>query len=155
MTLTSWGIEGLTFEIENGKKSFKPEIIFPTNTEGTINITKEYGFDTIFNLNENVDIENAKKPQYIVEFLEKSINNNDTAEANPVLKLTENESEVETTIMEKLSEYINPALKSFITGELDIESDWADYLTELENRGYKLIEDTWNRSWTRNDSDGS
>jgi hypothetical protein len=37
----------------------------------------------------------------------------------------------------------------FITGELDIESDWNAYLLELEKRGYKTLEVIWNDTWLK------
>ena len=147
MTLTTWGIEGLTFENMPDGKVFLPNIITPKNASGTIDLTKEYGFDTLFNLNENEEFENYKKPVEIEAFLERSLNAEETAEMPPQLILNSDAIEAVRIIDEKITPYAAETGTKFITGELDIEENWTNYLHELEMRGYKTLEAIWNAAW--------
>jgi putative aldouronate transport system substrate-binding protein len=146
-TLTTWGIEGLTYENTPEGKAYLPTIKTPKNADGTIDISLEYGFDLIFNLAENEEFEDYKKPAEIVTFLEKSLNANEAAEMAPQLKLDAQSSEAIRIINEKLNPYVAETSSKFITGEMDIDKDWDAYLVELENRGYKTLESIWNDSW--------
>lgn len=87
MTLNTWGIAGLTFEDTSTGKVFLPHVKTPKNAGGTLDIVKEYGFDLLFNLNENVEFEDYKKPPEIVEFLKNSLAANETAKLSPSLQL--------------------------------------------------------------------
>ena len=146
-TLTTWGIEGLTFENTSDGKVFLPNIITPKNASGTIDMSKEYGFDTIFDLNENEEFEDYKKPAEIAAFLENSLNAEDAAEMDPQLKLCSDAINAVQPINEKIDPYITKTFKYFITGELSIDKDWDEYLLEIEKRGYKTLEEIWNAAW--------
>jgi len=148
-TLTAWGVEGLTFENTSDGKIFLSNIITPKNPEGTIDISKEYGFDLLFNLNEDVDFEDYKKPEEIVEFLNHSQNNNDAMKMNPTLKLSSSDIEAISIINGNIIPYVDRSSHQFITGELSIEENWNDYLLELEKRGYKTLEIIWNNAWKK------
>jgi len=146
--LTYWGIEELTYKNTPKGKEFLPEIISSKNPEGTINITKEYGFNTIFDLNEDEEFEDRKKPDDIVTFLSNSEKANETLENNPKLSLNEEELEMESIINEELSKYVDDASKKFITGELSIDNDWDMYISEIDSIGYTVLENIWNSAWT-------
>ena len=54
---------------------------------------------------------------------------------------TEEDSAVIADIEATLKDYIKQALAQFVTGDLDIEKDWDQYLKNLEGMRYKeLIE---------------
>jgi putative aldouronate transport system substrate-binding protein len=147
MTLTTWGIEGLTYEITPEGKVYLPHIITPKNTAGTVDITSEYGFDSIFNLNENEEFENYKKPVEIEAFLDRSLKAGETLELPPQLTLSSDSIEAISMIDEKINSYVAETGTKFITGEWDIEENWDNYLNELEIRGYKTLEAIWNADW--------
>jgi putative aldouronate transport system substrate-binding protein len=147
MILTTWGIEGLTFENISDGKVFLPEIITPKNASGTIEISKEYGLDIFFNLVENEEFEDYKKPPEIAAFLENSLNAEDAAEMDPQLKLNSDAINAVQLINEKIDPYITETFKHFITGELSVDQDWDEYLLEIEKRGYKTLEEIWNNTW--------
>jgi len=148
-TLTTWGVEGLTYQNTPNGKAYLPNIKTPKNAEGTIEIGKEYGFDLLFNLAENEEFEDYKKPAEIVAFLENSLKANDAAEMSPPLKLDPQSIEAIRLINEKITPYVADASTKFITGELDIDKDWDAYLLELEKRGYKTVEEIWNDAWKK------
>ena len=92
--LTTWGVEGLTFEKANNMHQFLPNIITPKNKEGTIDISSEYGFNLMFDLIENEEFEDYKKPDKIVEFLARSEKAGETQKSEPNLIIRENDSEI-------------------------------------------------------------
>ncbi|MDA3938497.1 MAG: hypothetical protein PF693_04205 [Spirochaetia bacterium] len=104
---------------------------------GTIDIRMEYGFDLFFNLVEDEEFEDYKKPNEIVTFLDRSLRGNETAELSPHLKLNTKSIELIRIVNEKLGPYVTEAGIKFITGEMDIDKDWNSYLSELRKRGYK------------------
>ena len=151
MTLTTWGIEGLTFENTPNGKVFLPNIISPKNSQGTLDITKEYGLDALFNLAENEEFEDYKKPDEISAFLENSLNAEETTQLPPRLILSPDAIEAARLIEEKIIPYVTETSNKFITGEISIEDNWNDYLSELENRGYKILQEIWMSSWRQQD----
>ncbi|MGL1891860.1 MAG: extracellular solute-binding protein [Spirochaetaceae bacterium] len=149
MELTTWGEEGITYEKNNNIKTFLSNIKTPKNQNGTVDISAEYGFNLIFNLNENEEYEDFKKPKEIVTFLSNSEKEGETMKMNPVIKLGTSEIDVIALVDETLVPYVNDVSLKFITGELDIDNDWDSYITEIENIGYKILEETWNKAWDR------
>lgn len=146
MTLTSWGVEGITFGNTPNGKSFLPQIRTTANPDGAFDMTGEYGLATLFDLNENPEYEDFKKPPAIVEFLERSLEANETAAMAPRLELGSNALGAIAAISGVIG-YAADAGQEFITGSLSIETDWDSYILELERRGYSALEAIWNASW--------
>ncbi len=144
--LSYWGIEGLTYETTADGKQFLPDIITPKNLNGTTRMS-EYGFDLIFNLNEDEEFEDYKKPDDIVIFLKNSEKANETLQNSPKLLLSDNAFEMARIISEDLSSYVGETNKKFITGELSIDEDWDTYLAKLYELGYVILENIWNNAW--------
>lgn len=149
MDLTSWGIEGLTYQNTTDGKAYLQNIKTPKNPLGTLDIEKEYGFNVLFNLNENVSFEDYKKPAEIVNFLARSEKDNETLAMNPALKLGTDDMELVRITNEALQPYVDDTSLKFITGELNIDSDWGEYLATLEKKGSKVIETIWNDAWKK------
>ena len=147
MTLTTWGVAGVTYQETPEGKAFLPEIKTPKNPQGTLDITADYGLATFFDLCENEAYEDYKKPPEIVEFLERSLNAEEAAEMPPTLQLDSNAIEAIRVVNEGLNPYVTESSQAFITGVLDIDEDWEEYLLILEKRGYKTLEEIWNVIW--------
>jgi putative aldouronate transport system substrate-binding protein len=147
MNLTTWGVEGFTYEKTANGKVFLPTVKTPKNPAGTIDISKEYGFNLLFNLNENAEFEDYKRPPEIVTFLAESQKGKETLPLAPTLKLNSQSLEGIRIINENITPYVADSSTKFITGELDIEKDWDAYLQELDQRGYKTLEQIWNDAW--------
>ena len=45
--------------------------------------------------------------------------------------------------------YLDEKSIKFITGDLSIEDDWDEYLSEIDDIGYTVLEKTWNNAWKR------
>jgi putative aldouronate transport system substrate-binding protein len=146
-TLTTWGIEGLTYENTPAGKTFLPEIITTKNPYGSVDLAKVYGVNMLFNLNEDEEFEDYKKPAAITDFLKKSLEAGETAEMPPALALDKHSLEVIQIMNDKILPYTAASCTSFITGELSIDDDWNVYREELEKMGYKVLEVIWNDAW--------
>ena len=144
--LTYWGIEELTYETTADGKVFLPNIITSKNSDGTIS-TKEYGFDLLFNLCEDEEFEDNKKPDDIVLFLNNSDNANETIAVSPKLLLSNDAVDMVNIVMGDLSIYVDDASKKFITGELSVEDDWDTYIAKIEELGYESLKSIWNNAW--------
>ena len=147
MTLTTWGVEGITFENTPDGKAFLPNIKTPKNPEGILDITEVYGLGTLFDLNENEEFEDYKKPPEIVEFLEVSLAAGDAAEMAPPLTLGPDAIEAIRIVNEELTPYLAETSEQFITGELSVDDDWDEYVSQLEKRGYSTLESIWDDAW--------
>jgi putative aldouronate transport system substrate-binding protein len=145
MALTTWGVKDVTYaETPNGK-TFLPG---PAASTGPVtDYTAAYGLETMFNLNENEEFEDFKKPAEIVEFLDASLAAEDAAPMEPNLKLDASAIEAIRLLNEKIDPYVANASHAFITGEMEIEADWDAYLQGLEKRGYTTLEEIWNSTW--------
>ncbi|MBK7181051.1 MAG: extracellular solute-binding protein [Chloroflexi bacterium] len=137
-TLTTWGIEGLTYENTPNGKNFLPDIV-----------PDEYGLSLLFNLVENEEYTDLNKPAEIAAFLERSLNAKETLEISPQLQLDAQSIEAIRIINEKLEPYAAEMSTKFITGEMDINMDWDAYILELDSRGYKTLEIIWNDAWQK------
>lgn len=145
MTLTTWGVEDVTYaETPQGKT------LLPGPADGAepvTDYTAAYGLETIFNLNENEEFEDFKKPPEIVEFLDDSLAAGDAAPLDPNLKLDASAVEAIRLLNEKLDPYVANASRAFITGEMDVDADWDAYVEGLAERGYETLEVIWNSTW--------
>ncbi len=149
--LTYWGVEGITYEHMSDGNVLVESIISPKNTNGDINMNSEYGFNMLFNLNESMSFEDYKKPDNIVDFLNASIQNEETQKEKPVLKLTNNEVMIVESVAEELASIADEYREKFISGELDFEDDWSNYVGLLDDNGAGVIEKVWNDAWQSNE----
>jgi len=149
MDLTTWGVEGLTYESTSSGNVFLSDIQTAKNPQGTVEKLRIAGFDMMFNLNENEEFEDYKKPEDILSFLLASREAGETMDASPRLNLDSNEIEMISLIYESLLPYVDDASYKFIVGELSIDDDWEDYLVKIDEIGYAILEKIWNDAWER------
>jgi putative aldouronate transport system substrate-binding protein len=148
-TLTYWGVEDITFTENLGKKAFLPFIETPKNPDGTVNPKAEYGLETFFDNVENEEFEDYKKPFEIVTFLNESIKNKETLPLDPPLIIGEESLKAINLLSPPLDLYVSQTSNKFITGELDIQQYWEEYIETLTQYGYKSLENIWNSTETK------
>ena len=92
-----------------------------TRADGTT--MKKDAFDSTAHSNvvtaENYECYNGKQPQYLL----------------PTLYYTSEESDICADIIADISSYIEESIAEFTTGVRDVESDWDNYLKEINNMG--------------------
>jgi putative aldouronate transport system substrate-binding protein len=145
--LTYWGVEGLTFERGDNGNVLLDNIKSPKNIDGNIDLSVDYGFNMFFNMNESRSYEDYKKPDYIVDFLNTSFQNQDTQEETPDLILSTNEMIIVEKISGELVIIANEYTEKFIKGELNFEEDWLNYINILNDNGAEIMVEIWNDAW--------
>ena len=148
-TLTAWGVEGITYTQTEAGKSLLPSVISPRTPDGELDLATDFGFASLFDLNENAEFEDYKKPDNIVSFLQESLLADETANPLPQLVLDTGSLQAVGEIKPSLDTYAAEASKAFVTGEMDIDLDWDSYLTQLESLGLRTLETIWNLAWSQ------
>jgi putative aldouronate transport system substrate-binding protein len=143
-TLTTWGVEGITFETTEAGRQFIFEDPTLDTAKNILLLKKTYGLDLVFNLPENESFEDYKKPKEITKFLSESLDRKDTADPQPSLILTDEYLKPISLLNAKLDDYVQESSIKFITGEVDIDLYWTQYLSQLSKLGYKTLENIWN-----------
>ena len=145
--LTAWGVEGMTYQLTDSGRELLPHIISPRTPNGDTDLTGKYGFATLFDLNENAEFEDYKRPTDIACFLEQSREAGETLAPTPSLRLNQAAQTAIAALKPNLDGFAATASERFVIGELSLEEDWGGYLQELENRGYRTLEAIWNTAW--------
>ncbi len=145
--LTTWGIVGETYETGAQGIRYLSQMKTNMNPDGEVDIYTTYGLDQLFNLCENEELEDQKKPPQIVRFLQESYSRGENLPTVPLLTLSSVDLELISQIDKYLDGYAQNAALRFITGELDTGDDWDSYLSELEKLGYGTLERIWNAAY--------
>ena len=145
--LTAWGVEGVTYALTGSGRELLPHVISPKTPEGEADLIGTYGFATLFDLNENAEFEDYKRPDDIALFLEASRQAGETLAPTPNLELSESAQTAIAALKPALDAYASSSSERFVIGELSLEEDWQRYMLELENRGYQALEAIWNSAW--------
>jgi putative aldouronate transport system substrate-binding protein len=144
MVLSNWGLEGVTYEVVDGKKQLLPHIEHWRNPDGDTSLLS-YGV-RMFYLNEEPEWVAYKSPEGMTEFLKQVADRGYIAPLQPALALDPATQEFVKITQAPLNDYVNTAQLQFIYGELDIDDDWDGYLRNLESRGYKELEERVNEA---------
>ncbi len=152
-TLINWGIEGTTYQVNaEGKKEFMPEIM---NADNPVTELAELGVGSSMacrsgivwfpqNMSANVAMMRTEAWYHDGEYLEnkywiatdefggkESIMPDDR---KPTMNFTEDEEEINSTIMTPVNSYVKETVVKFITGEMDLDN-WDNYLNEIKKMG--------------------
>ena len=149
MTLTTWGVEGETFEQTDQGREFLPHIKTVRNPDGDVDPNADLGLQLLFDLNEDVAYEDYKRPPDIVAFLAKSLEAQEAGTVDPTLQLDSDAIEAIRIIDEQITPFVAESSQGFVTGELSVKAGWDDYVLELEAMGYKTMEEIWNVAWAK------
>ena len=130
--LFSFGEEGVTYTLEDGKPVFTDTIL--KHELGGVNGRRTMGINP--NPFPHVSLDTAWGQlvgQISNDALEAHKKSWDLAE--PVLAPTVDEAAEETQLFADIHKYANSCIAKFITGEMDLEKDWDTYLKTLEDLG--------------------
>lgn len=140
--ILSWGKEGQTYTVENGKRKFKPEYKQPNDIRKDLGIMTAgaYGwlnYDSILSLiaeNERTAYVEAPKISF------------PTSEALPYL--TASEMETVTLTSDPLVKYYETSVIKFIIGETPM-TQWDSFVSELNKQGATKILDIYQKALER------
>ncbi|GIP40103.1 sugar ABC transporter substrate-binding protein [Paenibacillus sp. J31TS4] len=131
--IASWGKEGETYTVENGKKKFKPEIGDFTK------MRQKYGFAT-YGTYAVLDMEGffstfSPKMQAALKDFDKY-----EAKMQPRVAYTDAENEQLSTLNDSISKYKEEQVAKFILGQRPL-SEWDAYVAEFKKLGVQKVLD--------------
>lgn len=131
--LLNWGVEGVSYTVENGEKQFTEAVLEDPNYE-PVTALSQFASPTF------VGIQSAEAQLSLYTEAQAAFNvawaKSDASLAiEPFLAFTAEESEVNTTKLTDLNTIKNAWRDQFITGDKNLETDWEAYLAELTAYG--------------------
>jgi len=149
-TLANWGVEGVTYQVVDGKKQLMDDIKNWDRPDAPKELRKEFGFNVDqFNFASPDDFyANTLNPEYKA-FFDKLAQMQATPVDDPSVPLNDEEVEKTKLLITKLNDYTKQQLYKFVLGAADVEKDWDAYVKECENKGSKELIDIVNTAWKR------
>jgi len=149
-TLANWGVEGVTYTVEEGRKRFADSVKSWSNPGAPRDLRGDFGFGiSQFAFAVPADYaENAVNPAYR-EYWDRVERMRATPLDDPGLLLNDAELERTKLLVTKLNDYTSEQLYNFVLGASDPERDWDRYVKECEMRGSKELLAIVNQAWLR------
>jgi putative aldouronate transport system substrate-binding protein len=141
MDLTTWGVEGETYEVVDGQKQFLPAVGFEEDP------TQRWQFGLeMFTINAEPEFLDFRSPEEITEFLREVADRGMIAPVQPSIVVDDETQEYIDLTLPPLNDYVNTAQLQFIYGDLDLDEDWDEYIASLESRGLRELEERVNEA---------
>lgn len=147
-TLTNWGIEGVTYEVKDGKKALTQDIM---SSEGNpLNELKKYGAlylsGTLRDAAvEDVMIKDQDTKEMINEYMEKGY----VPELMPRLKYNAEERKDIYKLQADIKTYVDEMIQKWILGSGDIDSDFEKFEKRLKDLGIEEALEINNAAYDR------
>ena len=140
MVAMTFGEEGTTYEIVDGKKKFLDE---------TVKYDADYGlFENNLCVRLDTEYYNSTLPQEVLDVYETCAENDYVPKPNPASPLTVEEVDEVSVMSSTLVDYVNSSLAGFIFGTMPLEN-WDTFVKECESKGSKQLEELYNEAWAR------
>ena len=135
----TFGEEGTTYKVEDGKKKF---------LDDTINYQSDYGlYENNFCVRFDTEYYNATLPQEVVDIYDYCIENDCVPAVNPASPLTPDQMDETSAMSSTLVDYVKASLEEFIFGTMDVEKDWDSFVKNCEDKGCKQYEEMYSEAW--------
>lgn len=138
--LVSWGEEGKTYKVENGKRKF-------IDATDAASVRKNYGITTNgFYLR----MDYASHMSTFTDELNKGIEESRKYDlpANPTLAFNDQEREVLQTTGDSVNKYMQQEISKFLLGTRPL-SDWDKYVKEVQDLGLSKLVDIYKKAYER------
>jgi putative aldouronate transport system substrate-binding protein len=146
--LTTMGVEGETYTIENGEYKRPADFMKWDNPNGTKLANKDYGL-----LDTNIRLVTLSKysplldgPKYN-EYLDTLNKNKWIPQASPNLRFKDEDKERWKMLTQVLNDYREQSFFKFIYGEKSLDTDWNSYVAEFESKGSKELMEIVDKTW--------
>jgi putative aldouronate transport system substrate-binding protein len=131
--LLNWGVEGVSYTVENGEKQYTDKVLKDPNYEVSTALSQ-------FALPTFVGIQSADAQLKLYTEAQQAFSTvwstcDSTFALEPFIAFTPEEIEVNTAKQTDLTTTRDSWRDKFITGEKSIETDWETYLGELKSFG--------------------
>lgn len=131
----NYGIEGESYTMVNGKPVFTDEVLSQTGVN--LYLQTKYGAQYPIGYAMMYDYERQwtlKEGQDAYDLYEKNIDTIRVPET-PVMSFTEDEQKIYDTYISGLNTYLDETVQGFITGTIDVESEWDNYVAKCKELG--------------------
>ena len=150
ITLTNWGIEGLTYEVVNGENQFTDLI---TNFEMGMQLAQSLYINpglpciTDLSIQESTytDAQKAAVPTWVAAF----DSSEETMPNTNWLTYTDEETQRYYELYTDLNTYEEEMRLKFITGQADIEAEWDSYVSTCKSMGFDELQEITQAAVTR------
>ncbi|MFD1955636.1 sugar ABC transporter substrate-binding protein [Paenibacillus thailandensis] len=137
-TLSLWGVEGETYTKDaNGNIVLKEDITFNgLNPTATKKLNVDYGFGGgVFAYGGSAKLKMSKMTEGEKDYNDRILKYRETRKLAPPIMASADESEQLNLISTPLMDYVKTMTLKFITGQADIEKEWASYVAQAEANG--------------------
>lgn len=144
-TYSTWGIEGETFEIQDGKKVFTDKVLNSGGIQQSLwaigasntNFTLIFPYDWFIKVLAVPEIE---------EMTAEAVKNDWFPGVARTPKLDYAQKEQEKLLLSTLNDYVAQMHEQFVYGKLDIDENWDNYVSEVYSKGLDKLLELYNAS---------
>ncbi|WP_207649465.1 type 2 periplasmic-binding domain-containing protein [Anaeromicropila populeti] len=141
---TKWGVEGETYTVDSeGNYTLNSDITYNgLNPEGTKQLNVDYGFSNgVFSYGGTLDLAKSMLADDLKDFCERLNSYRTIKPLNPPVVGDEDQTEEMNLIKTPLMDYVKSATLQFVTGQMNVESDWDSYVASCEaNNSQRYID---------------
>lgn len=137
-TLCQWGVEGETYTLdEEGNVVLNSDIYYNgINPDASKQLNVDYGFGGgVFAYGGSEWLRFSKFTDAEKDWNERIYANTEPRRLAPPIMADEMEKEEMNLIQTPLIDYVNSSCLQFISGDLDVEADWDEYVSQCEAKG--------------------
>lgn len=153
-TLSLWGVEGETYSVEDDKIVLNSDIYFNGMNPGAEKqLNVDYGFGGgVFAYGGTTELRFSKFTEGETDFNNRIYDNRDVRQIDPPIMADELEREELNLIKTPLIDYVSASSLQFITGKMDLETQWEEYVSQCESKGSQKYVDKSNEIFERTKS---
>ena len=147
--LANWGIEGETYDIIDGEKVFKDEILndpLGFQISQLINICP--GFVRMLDWDVTYLTYNEAQKE-AVDIWMTAFESDEATFPRDYVTYTADESETMSQLESTIETYCEECRLKFIIGDMDLEKDWDNYVAEVENMGLDELMEIYQDAYER------
>jgi ABC-type sugar transport system, periplasmic component len=142
-----WGVEGTTYQMQNGKEVLMPDITFQTlNPTGTKDLRKQFGFSGgVFAYGGNKDLVSSMMSDADKTFKDNVAKQCKPIDPAPAVPMDQDQQEQSTLISKPLMDYVTQMTYKFIIGKANIDTDWNQFVGDCKTKQYEKLESLTNQ----------
>lgn len=138
MTAMTFGEEGVTYKVEDGKKVFMDD---------KVKYNSDYGlYENNFCVRLDTDYYASTLPQEVLDVYDVCAENGYVPPTNPASPLTTEQMDELSVTSSTLVDYVKSMMESFIFGTESLDN-WDNFVKECENKGSTEMEKMYNEAW--------
>jgi len=136
-TMVQWGIEGETYIVEDGEIVLDSNIYFNgINPDAEKKLNVDFGFGGgVFAYGGSTELRSSKMSEGEAAWNERLYENKTPRVIDPPILADEMEKEELNLIKTPLMDYVSSSSMQFISGTMDLGTQWEEYISQCESKG--------------------